>query len=67
MSQDMSGPLSGTPDGTTQHDHVANAYLPAGKRPNKTLIFISGVSDTRNFLATLRAACPADLMAQLKG
>ena len=44
MSQDMSGPLSGTPDGTTNHAHVANACLPAGQRPNKTPIFISGVT-----------------------
>ena len=55
MPQDMSGPLSGTPDGTTHHAHVANACLPAGQRPNNTPIFISGVSDTRNFLAWLWA------------
>jgi len=45
---------------------VANACLPAGQRPNKTPIFISGVSDTRAFLAWLRASCPGGLMAQLK-
>ena len=65
MSQDMSGPLSGTPDGTTNNAHVANACIP-GQRPNKTPIFISGVSDTRSFLACLRASCPGGLMAQLK-
>ena len=63
----MSGPLSGTPDGTTHHAHVAKDCLPAGQRPNKTPIFILGVSDTRNFLAWLWASCPGDLMAQLKG
>jgi hypothetical protein len=58
MSQDMSGPLSGMPHGTTDHAHVANACLPAGQRPNKTPIFISGLSDTRGFLAWLRESCP---------
>jgi len=66
MSNDMSGPLSGMPDGTTNNAQVANACLPAGQRPNKTPIFISGVSDTRAFLAWLRASCPCGLMAQLK-
>jgi hypothetical protein len=66
MSSDISGPLSGTPVGTTNNTHVANTYVPAGKRPNKTHIFISGVTDTRAFLAWLRASCPSDLTAQLK-
>ena len=42
ISQDMSGPLSSTPDGSSDHAHVANACLPAGQPPNKTPIFISG-------------------------
>ena len=66
MSQDMSGSLSGTPDGTTNHAHVANACIPAGQRPKRNPIFISGVSDTRSFLAWLRASCHGGLMAQLK-
>ena len=66
MSSDMSGPLSDMPDGTTNHAQVANTCLPAGQRPNKTPIFISGVRDTRAFLAWLRAACPGGLAAQLK-
>jgi hypothetical protein len=40
ISQDMSGPLSGTPAGTTNHAHVANACIPAGQLPNKKQIFI---------------------------
>jgi hypothetical protein len=40
--------------------------MPAGERPNKPLIFISGVVDTRAFLVWLRASCPCDLTAQLK-
>jgi len=67
MSSDMSGPLGGMPDGTTSNAQVANACLPAGERSNKTPIFISGVSDTRSFLAWLRAFCPGGPMAQLKG
>jgi len=63
----MSGLLSGMPDGTTSNVLVANTCLPAGERPNKTPIFISGVSDTRSFLAWLRASCTGGLMAQLKG
>jgi len=51
MSTDMSGPLSGMPVGSTVDAHVANPCLPAGKRPDKTPIFITGVGDTRAFLA----------------
>ena len=62
----MFGPLSGTLLGSTNNTHVANACIPAGQRPNKTPIFISGVSDTRAFLAWLRASYPGGLVAQLK-
>jgi hypothetical protein len=41
MSNDMSGPLSGKPDGNTPNAQAANTCLP-GQRPNKTPIFISG-------------------------
>jgi hypothetical protein len=54
------------PDYTTLRAHVANTCFPAGERPNKTPIFISGVRDTRAFLAWLRASCPGGLSAQLK-
>jgi hypothetical protein len=50
MSTDMSGPLDGMPAGTTLTAKVA----PAGERPNKTFIFVAGVSDTRGFLTWLR-------------
>jgi len=66
MSNDMSGPLSGMPDGTTPNGQVTNACLTAGQRPNKTPIFISGFIDNRALLAWLRAFCPGGLMAQLK-
>ena len=66
MSQDMSGPMSSTPDVTTDNDHVANACLPEGQLPNKAPIFMSGVSETRNILAWLRETCPGGLMALLK-
>jgi len=39
------------PDGTTINAQVDNTCLPAGERPNKTPIIISGVRDTRAFLA----------------
>ena len=40
MSHDMSGPLSGTPAGTTCNAKVATA----GERPNKKPIFITGLA-----------------------
>jgi hypothetical protein len=66
--KDMSGPLCGKPDGTTPNAQVATTRVaPIGERPSKTPIFISGIgSDTRSFLAWLRATCPGGLMAQLK-
>ena len=54
MSNDISGSLSGSPNGDTSNAQVANAFLPAGQRPNKTPIFISGVTDARAFLAQLK-------------
>jgi hypothetical protein len=67
MSSDMSRHLSDKPDGTTPHTQVTNTFLPAGERPNKMPIFITGVSDARTFLAWLRASCPRGLTVQLKG
>jgi hypothetical protein len=64
--RDMSGPLCGMPDGTTSSFHAVNTCTPAGHRPNKTPIFITGVNDTRVFLPRLRASYPSDLTAQLK-
>ena len=55
-SSDMSGPLSGNPDGT-----IAEACRPAGERPTKTIIFISGVSETLSSLACLWASCTGGL------
>jgi len=66
MSTDMSRPLSGMTVGTTFDAHVAKACLPAGERPNKTPIFITGVGDTRAFLAWLRSFCPCVLTAHIK-
>jgi hypothetical protein len=61
MSVDMSGPLSSMPAGTTE----AGAVL-AGERPNKTPVFVTGVTDTRGFLVWLRTLCPSSLSAQMK-
>jgi len=54
----MSGPLSDKPDGTTHHAQVANTCLPAGERPNKTPVFISGFGDARSFLACVAGDLP---------
>jgi hypothetical protein len=67
MYEDMSGPLSDKSDGTTPNAQVTNTCLPAGQRPNKTPTFISDASNTRRFLAWLRASCSGGLTAQLKG
>jgi len=45
MSVDMSGSLSDMPNGATNRAQVTNTCLPAGERPNKTPIFISGARD----------------------
>jgi len=45
---------------------MTNNCLTAGERPNKIRIFISGVRETRAFLARLRVSCPGGLTAQLK-
>jgi hypothetical protein len=60
--------MSDKADGTTpQHAQVTNTCLPAGQRPNKTPIFISGATDIRTFLSWLRASCPSGLTEQIKG
>ena len=64
MSQDMSGPLSGTPATTIS---APAAPVPAGQRRNRTPVFTTGVTDTRGFLAWLRSRCPKGLTAQMKG
>jgi hypothetical protein len=58
--------MSGMHTGTTNTTHVAKTCVPSGERTNKTPIFITGVADTRAFLAWLRASCPCVLTAQLK-
>ena len=40
MSSYMPGPLTDKPDGTTQHAHVANIYIPAGELPSKAPILL---------------------------
>ena len=64
MLQDMSGPLSGTLAGTTS---APAAPVPPGQRMNRTPVFITGVTDTRGFVAWLRSRCPKGLTAQMKG
>jgi hypothetical protein len=63
----MFGPLSEMPNGTTNRALVANTCLPAGERPNKAPIFISGDRDIRTFLVWLRATCPRRSDGQSKG
>jgi hypothetical protein len=65
---DMSGHLCGMPDGTTTYTQVAtNSAVLAAERSNKTPIYVSGVTDTRGFVAWLRASCQCGLSAQIIG
>jgi hypothetical protein len=62
------GLLNGTPAGTTPDTPMqTTTAVPAGQRHNKNLIYVSGVTDTRGFLAWLRESCPSGLSAQMKG
>jgi hypothetical protein len=64
----MSGPLCGTPDGTTSYAQVAsNSVAPAAERHNKNPIYVTGITDVRGFPAWLRAKCKSGLYAQIKG
>jgi hypothetical protein len=66
---DMPGPLSDMPVGATIPNPPPanhNAVTP-GERRNRTPIYITGVSDTRGFLAWLRSRCPKGILAQMKG
>jgi len=51
MSNDMSGPLSDKPDGTTHDDQVAIICIPAGECSNKEPNFLPGYSEALLFLA----------------
>jgi hypothetical protein len=62
----MSGSVIDKPDGNTPHAQVTKTCLPATKRPNKTPIFITGVSEASVFLDWLRASYPGGLTTQLK-
>jgi hypothetical protein len=42
------------PDGATSNAHVVDACALAGQRPDRTPIYITGVNDTRAFLAWLQ-------------
>jgi hypothetical protein len=65
---DMSGPLCGMPDGASTNAQLAtNSAAPIGERQNKTPIYVTGVTDTRGFLAWLQASCQSGLSAQMKG
>jgi hypothetical protein len=61
---DVSGPLSDIPAGTTPDTPMeTTTVIPAGERHNKTPIYVSGVTDTRGFLAWLGEPCPSGLSA----
>ena len=67
LSQDLPGPLSDTPAGTTSAVSKVAAPVPARQRRNRTPNFITGVTDTHGFLAWLWSRCPKGLTAQMKG
>jgi len=56
------------PDGATTNVQVAaSSAAHIGERQNKTPIYVTGVTDTRGFLAWLRASYQSGLSAQMKG
>jgi hypothetical protein len=56
------------PAGTTPDTPMETTTLiPAGERYKKIPIYVTGVTDTRGFLAWLRESCPSGLSAQMKG
>jgi hypothetical protein len=66
---DMSGPLCGMPEGATTSAKMdpSSIAVPPGERHNKTPVLVTGVVDTRSFLAWLRGSIKSGLSAQLKG
>jgi len=61
---DLSRPLCGT----TLNSQVAiNSVTLLSERPNKTPIFVSGVTDMHNFLQWLKALSPSSPSYQIKG
>jgi hypothetical protein len=65
---DVSGPLSGMPAGTNPDNPIeTTTVIPAGEQHNRTPIYVSGVTDSRGFLAWWRDSCPSGLSAQIKG
>jgi hypothetical protein len=66
--RDVSGPLNGTPAGTTPDKPMeSTTVVPAGERHNKTPIYVYGVTDTGGFFTWLRKSCSRVLSAQMKG
>lgn len=60
----MSGPLCGKPDGTSSKAQmVLNSVFPTGERQYKIPIYISGVTDTRGALTSIRVSCHSWLSA----
>jgi hypothetical protein len=55
------------PAGTTLSTQVTNNVVPARERPNKTPIFVSWATDTRDFLISLRALRPSSFSPNIKG
>jgi hypothetical protein len=65
---DMSGPLRGIQAGTTPDTPMeTTTIIPRGERHNKTPIYVTGVTNSRGFMAWLRESCPCGLSAQMKG
>ena len=65
---DVLGPLCGMPDGATPNAQVViNTSALEGERQNKNPIYVTEITDTRDFLTWLRASSQSGLSAQMKG
>jgi hypothetical protein len=56
----LAGTTPDTPMETT-------TVITAGERNNKTPVYVTGITDTRGFMAWLRESCLSGLSAQMKG
>jgi hypothetical protein len=66
-TDDVSGPLSVAPIGTTSATAQVDKVFPTIERRSKTPVCVSGVKNTRRFLECIRAKSGSKFVAQMKG
>jgi hypothetical protein len=66
-SGSVPGPLSGKHEDITFTAAQVGGRVPPGERRNKTPVYVSGVRNTRKFLAWIRENTASKLLAQMRG